>query len=566
MLSKVLEKILGAGQAVLPYEVVLPSGVSITTIGDQGLSSIFALGKKFGWISDEPSQPSRLSQNEKPIIDVVPGECRPTFVSPHLESAPSLPCPSPKVAIGPSRVVGTGTRLSPPVGVAGAPFQPELADPFPETDSPTFIDTIKTVINDALAGGQAMMEHRVAEMIAAHDTKDSCMFSQAMAEYQASIGVSKMHHSAIGEYNLVLEAFIEIVGDKDLAHIRSKDVNHFLDTIAWLPPYRTQKREYKGLSITEAIQKAKTICTAPIAASTQHKHFRFLKSFFNWCFNAMEMKRNPINGMLNSRYKRPDEQSHAPFEQGDLVKMFSAKLHAKCKQPFKYWAPLFGLHSGMRVNEMAQLRVEDVREVEVGLDAAGNAETILSFDISRRDGKTLKSDNAERFLPVHSKLIELGFLDYLESVRKLGFKHLFPGLKWKAKNGPGTTISNWFNKGFLRNKCEIKDKEKVFHSFRNTFLTLGDRSPDALETALVKLVGHGRGQTIHRVHYIKKADLKECKQTLEAIQYPALTLLPYKPSNFTSFFEKALAKATPDELVPVAVTKRPPGRPRKVVA
>jgi len=563
MLSKVLERMLGVGPAVMPYEVALPSGVTITTIGDQGLSSIFALGRKFGWIADEASKTSRLSRNEYPIMDASPLEEAPNkFPQRSAEADPKSPA---SMAPPLSHHRAAGTYLRPPAGVIHAPFQPQLAEPFPESD-PGIIETIKTVINDALAGGQALMEHRVAELIAAHDTKDSCMFSQAMAEYQASIGVSKMHHSAIGEYNLVLQAFIEIVGDKDLAHIRSKDVNHFLDTIAWLPPYRTQKREYQNLSIIEAIQKAKTICTAPIAESTQNKHFRFLKAFFNWCFNAMEMKRNPINGILDSRYKRPSEQAHVPFEQGDLAKMFSAKLHAKCKQPFKYWAPLIGLYSGMRVNEIAQLYVEDVREVEVGLDAAGNAETILSFDISRRDGKTLKSDNAKRFLPVHSKLIELGFLDYIDTVRKLGFKHLFQGLKQKAKNGPGTTISNWFNKGHLRNNCEIKDTQKVFHSFRNTFLTLGDRSPDALETALVKLVGHGRGQTIHRVHYIKKADLKECKQTLEAIQYPTLALLPYKPSNFTNFFKDALVKATPDDLVPVAVTKRPPGRPRKVVA
>ena len=534
MFSQIVEKLVGSGSNLSPFEVALPSGVTIKTIGEAGLSTLFELGKKLGWLSDHKSLPAPAA----PVL----------MAPPHIEQ------------------VAQDVEQAPPIIKSEAPAHESLqldapSSSFTDSDDPSLLASLTHAINQALAGGQAHMEMKVAEMIAAHDTKDFCLFSQAMVEFKSTIDPKQMHHSSVGEYEFISKSFVDIVGDKNIAAIRSKDINHYLDCLSHLPPNPMGKPEYEKMDFKQVVVKAKSIGAKAIQISTQKKHVNFLRAFFSWCFDALDLKRDPTRGIRLERYARSDTQAHSDFNEADLRKIFEPTLRSKLKKPFMYWIPLISLYSSMRINEVAQLSVDDIKPIEVGFDKLGNAQTILCFDLSRRGGKKLKTKNAERLLPVHSRLIELGLLTYLEDIKRRGFKHLFQGLKW-GLNGPGATVSAWFNEGYLRNKCGITDSQKVFHSFRNTFWTLGDRSKGVLETALIKLAGYGRGQSVQRVHYIRQADVEECKKALEAIEYPVLDLQPYNPKKFEAYLAAERLNAKPEELVDVPV-KKPVGRPRK---
>jgi integrase len=86
----------------------------------------------------------------------------------------------------------------------------------------------------------------------------------------------------------------------------------------------------------------------------------------------------------------------------------------------------------------------------------------------RKTGRRLKTKQSERYIPVHPKLIELGFLDFVAAQAKARgndawlFPLVAPGTKGTA------AYSKWF--GRYIGAHGVTDAAKVFHSFRHSFI------------------------------------------------------------------------------------------------
>jgi len=80
-----------------------------------------------------------------------------------------------------------------------------------------------------------------------------------------------------------------------------------------------------------------------------------------------------------------------------LNTLFNADIWitGKCKYDYQFWLPLIALHTGARLNEIAQLRVEDIKDID----------GIKCFYINEEhELKTLKNTNSMRYIPIHSAL------------------------------------------------------------------------------------------------------------------------------------------------------------------
>ena len=76
-----------------------------------------------------------------------------------------------------------------------------------------------------------------------------------------------------------------------------------------------------------------------------------------------------------------------------------------------YWSFLIGIFSGMRTNETAQLRIEDIIK-------KGN---VWMISIDEAEGKSVKTTSSIRKVPVHPTLISLGFIDYVKIIKSKTF-------------------------------------------------------------------------------------------------------------------------------------------------
>ena len=515
MFSRILEKLTISGDTSC-YELKTNSGITITTIGQNGLKLAIETLAKLGFYNTpvDESPPKVIEAESIPTIPAMP--LRPALPSPMAQP-----------------IVNEGLGL---------------------------VQSMKIALKNSLAENLSMMETKISELM---DKLEDCpTFLEAKKEYLGSLDVNSKHHSSMGVYQFFFSSFENLVGDKKINDIKSSDVNRYLDALAHLPPKASEKPEYKGKVFKEIIEIAKNINAKAIKKSTQKKHVNYIRAFFNWCYDKLDLKRNPCAGISISRYKKSKEQARQAFDSTDLMKIFDPRITGSYKVPHKFWVPLIALYSGMRVNEVAQLFTDDIKSVEIGLDEAGQPIMTPCFDVSPVDGKSVKTESSERLIPVHPKLIELGLLDYHKDIQSRGLKRLFPGIKPHI-NGPGARVSVWFNNSILRTKCGIEDHRKTFHGFRNTFWTLGDRSK-VLETSMVKLAGYSPGDNIQRIHYIKRADVAECKEALEQIRFPALDLVPYKAHQFKDYLDQAQTKAGEDDSVKGVIKKRR-GRPPKAV-
>jgi integrase len=90
-------------------------------------------------------------------------------------------------------------------------------------------------------------------------------------------------------------------------------------------------------------------------------------------------------------------------------------------------ATYIALFTGARREEIASLKSSNIRPID----------DVLSIEIEEG-----KNANARRMVPIHPKLIELGFLEYAKSIKNQGFAFLFPHLVDSA-NGKGKKVGSF---------------------------------------------------------------------------------------------------------------------------
>jgi len=127
----------------------------------------------------------------------------------------------------------------------------------------------------------------------------------------------------------------------------------------------------------------------------------------------------------------------------------------------------------------------------------------MNFNANSED-KSIKTQAGNRPVPLHAKILGLGFLDYVDQISEKQQK-LFPNLKKMKGAGFSTRISHWFTR--YLNKLGIKEKGKNFHSFRHTVVNKLTNAK-VYEPFIKKLIGYFHGSITLDVL------LNECAQVI----------------------------------------------------
>jgi integrase len=205
------------------------------------------------------------------------------------------------------------------------------------------------------------------------------------------------------------------------------------------------------------------------------------------------------------------------FTDDELRTLFNPATYAQGRQqsPYMYWVPLIGLHSGMRINEIAQLGLADL----------GLHDGIPCFhvtddgddEIDDRRVKRVKTDAGRRVVPVHDALVSLGLLDYAQTVRQAGYSDLFPELIG-GRDGPGQPASKQFAR--YCDRVGLNDPELVFHSFRHGAVSRMRSAGIAKELRMV-VVGHSAAEDTHDGYGDIKNDfsIADRKRAIDALRF-----------------------------------------------
>ncbi|RAN82078.1 hypothetical protein B5P43_10390 [Bacillus sp. SRB_336] len=365
------------------------------------------------------------------------------------------------------------------------------------------------------------------------------LLSKRAEIYQAGLQTKGAASSTKGEARFVLDLLVELIGDKPVNEVDADDILKFQRAIAFWPVNIGRRKDFKEMKKLDVIKRGKAERLPRIDRTTQGRHMKTLITFFNACQRSRQLTANPCDSFSLKDFKDRIFRKKDRFSDDDLATLFDPAKAQELTHPLLYWGPMIELYSSMRVNEVAQLFLEDVQCME--FMEKGVKRRIHFFNITDSgEGQHVKSGYSLRGMPIHSKLLDLGFLEYVEDVKKTGAKHLFPGLSWND-NRPGKTLSDWFNKNHLRKVCGIEDRRKTLHCFRHTTNTLADRS-QVSKGVMRSINGHSDGSDIDDRYYVTRATLSEAQEGLEKIDYPTLNLLPYAPGRFDEYLRHAVAQ------------------------
>ena len=172
-----------------------------------------------------------------------------------------------------------------------------------------------------------------------------------------------------------------------------------------------------------------------------------------------------------------------------------------------YWAPLIARLSGLRSEEILQLTPANIRQ-------DGD---IFYFEVERGTGQSVKSANGRRMIPVHSRLLELGFLNLVAQQTRLGKTRIFDTVS-RSKSQKKTYTANFTkNFNYYRHSCGVYSARHDMHGLRTTFHSaLIERGiPD---TARRYLMGH-RNDDVGIINYLPEGfPMKTLSEYVETIR------------------------------------------------
>src|SRR5262249_94101 len=143
--------------------------------------------------------------------------------------------------------------------------------------------------------------------------------------------------------------------------------------------------------------------------------------------------------------------------------------------------------------------------------------------IREGDDRRVKNRTSIRDIPIHSKLIELGFMNFVAEQKEKGEIRLFSKLK-KHRDGYGGPVSKWFSEYHEPSGVVLSNPKHElmgFHSFRHTVTTVLAAKTDPLlhERVINQLLGHEKGQSESMKTYTHTIDIKTLKEAVEHIKY-----------------------------------------------
>lgn len=303
----------------------------------------------------------------------------------------------------------------------------------------------------------------------------------------------RTHKARIWQLGYLVEF---LSADTPITSVTPADIREFRDGIIRL-------RANRGRSKAQTFRQKQTeSIEGRISTKSAAIIFEPCKAFFRHCKSVEGLiERNPAEDVRMIMDVLPKgKKSRRPFTADELEVLFRCPIFTGHKSPYRrlqpgsivtkdarYWIPILGLYTGLRLGEIVQLHLVDL-EVDGPIP-------FLSVNEDRPQGgdrKHVKSRAGVRVVPLHPDIMQLGFGDFVRKWKKLrkGNHRLFNEIAFGAYG----QASGEFSKLFARqlDLIGLDDPALCFHSLRHN---AEDAFRDALQPQYVinKLIGHDDG-------------------------------------------------------------------------
>lgn len=283
-----------------------------------------------------------------------------------------------------------------------------------------------------------------------------------------------------------------------LRSVRRQQCVDLRDTFALLPP-NFGKALVEGATIRQLVT-ARGTSDPVLQWETHEKYLAMLRRFVAWAAKQDYIEKDYADDLKPLAAKPDGSMAKLPFEAGELRRILMRPIYTGCRDDrngfarpgpnivrrSRYWAPLISLFGGLRAGEILQLTSAHFRVSE-----AGTHFMVLTPDMK------LKNENAQREVPVHPVLQQIGFLSWIERRRADPSALLFPEVPRDKYEAESPIFSKRFKSDLKHFELGDRRSKLTFHSFRHTFKAALDEA-DVTEQHKDELCGWARSKKIGR--------------------------------------------------------------------
>lgn len=386
--------------------------------------------------------------------------------------------------------------------------QTQIADPLFEGVEPSPDGTVPATV-------QVMRTSQAPSIPVAPPLRDLAK------KYEEVLATQNIKEKTLGDLRLSFDLARAVIDfDKPASLLDTNDMKSLRDLIGQIPAHYQKKPETRDLDPVAAVEAGKLL--PKMGYETQKKRFDFFKRFVAWMVAEEYLPKVPGADVKLLVKKLPKgKPKRLPYSPEQLHQIFQTPIYTGRSsvtrsgvkgdlllKDGRYWVPVIALYAGMRAGEIIQLLKSDIR----------SEDGIAYFDISKWEDepedevKNLKTGSSYRRVPIHSAILNLGFVDFVED-RPGG--RLFPDLKLGSDGTYSQPWSKfWYNLG---NKWKFRTPLHVFHSFRQNFV---DALHDANVTDAIAMQLCGHSDDASHWGYGKGSSIARLKEEIEKVGYP----------------------------------------------
>lgn len=410
--------------------------------------------------------------------------------------------------------------------------------------------------------------------------------SRHIADYlkseQAREDDKEIGEKSVPQTKTRLRPFLERFGTKQIGTLTPADMEKFKKDLAFYPVNAQNLRHAISLTFDEIVSRSRRkllldndgAIAECITESTLEGYVTVAINFLEFAAKQYAVNELVIKGFDVKTKARKGTIKRA-FTQAELKAIFGDVfyMNANYNRSYQYWVPLLGLFTGARLNEISQLQLDDVRQDDAGLWYIDI--TASSDDDEGDNTKSVKNEESRRIVPVHQKLLDLGFIDFVKEQRSSAPSRKAAIEEKAASAKPGSRDANakyttnlfglssgtgdkfgkapgrWFNEEYITDYLQIKQPEISFHSFRHRFVTslaqaivdssglgvemvLHERIPESV--ILRRICGHsgahvltaGRNQNdVHTNTYTGAFSIASMKRVIDRLNFPGVHFFGY---------------------------------------
>lgn len=285
------------------------------------------------------------------------------------------------------------------------------------------------------------------------------------------------------DYYPAIAGLAEFLGDVPLTHVTPENLREYRDFLYSLPS--RPKKAIKALPIREQAEKADELGLPTLTRATVRNRMIHVSALFEAAKDipGSRVETNPVEKVkLPPRKSKQDAGVRKDYTNQELERIFRGSWFSSRNHPSRnrfgldgLWFPIVLYYTGARREEIAMLDRSDVRKIQ----------EVWAFDIRPEGEERTTKTGLSRLVPLHPDLIDLGFLEFVESkTDKILWSRLGNSIE-----GRGGLWSRHFKKYLI--EIGVSQTIKPSHGFRHSFATLM-RESGIDEPVYRSIMGHSK--------------------------------------------------------------------------